>query len=649
MRVHIASTALIWALSASAQETAVECITKGQAVIVTADCIDPEYTLPVFTSNTDERHPVPHHKISGYFNSTEIDFSIYLTPKSQWQGRFFQLVYPSQTADAEDHAILFGVDSGGFTVQASGSQGYRADAAVAKLARSIAQDYYNVSSADIYGYIYGGSGGSLHAIGAAENTFGVWNGCVALVQATPMSIPYNWLLRAFGGFVFGSQSANVIDASQPGSTVELDSVLSGLERAVFEEVTALGVPVKGWEDWDAIVGNRTQLFQTIKDITIPMIQGIDPTYADDFWTKDGYAGAEHSALGEMFRAALVEFNSTIETSTAGENGLTTEFTLKHVPNQVKDIVGLGFSVMVNDTSQHFSGHMDAETGTAYILAGAANETLQALVPGARITVDNRWYLAAHTFYRHQVPSNDSGFYAFDYLRNNTDGEPLYPQRSMVIGPVISQIASGGAVHTGNITMKTIVMDNLLDFDAFPWHADWYAKQVARKNKEEDFRLYFSDNADHDMHRLSAPLTRRVVDWTVLYDQHLRDLSAWVEDGISPPAPSNYTVVNGQVQVPCTASERKEVRAGEPVDLHVNVQVPPGVGQIVALEWDAFGKGEYVKKDIEVGVALDVKFSHVYDQPGVYFAGVRAASHRQGDTTTDIALAWNLDRVRVIVT
>ena len=481
------------ALSSVKPRDTIDCVAnENGALLITSDCIDPDYASPTFSSETEETSPVPHRKISGHFNDTGVDFNIYLTPKSQWNGRFFQIVYPSQNSTADDNAIVFGVESGGFTIQASGSTGYRADAALAKLSRQVAQEYYNVSSDQIYGYIYGGSGGSLKAIGAAENTFGVWNGCVALIQATPMSIPYNWGLRAFGGLILADRSEELIDAIRPGGTADPNLVLDELERAVLEETEAFGIPTKGWEDWESIVGNRTQQWQTLKDIAVPMIQNMDPTYAVDFWTKDGYAGSEESALGKKFRAALVQFNSTIENIATGKNGLTSHFVLDSVPDKVFDIVGLGFSVMVGNASQPFSGKLDFETRTVYILDGAANTTLQALTQGAMIQVDNRWYLAAHTFHRHQLPSPDSGFYGHNYLRNEV-GVPLYPQRDLLVGPFISKSTSGGGTHTGNITMKLIVMDNLLDFDAFPWHADWYKNQVKKakgKGMAEDDQKFW---------------------------------------------------------------------------------------------------------------------------------------------------------------
>ncbi|RBR08942.1 uncharacterized protein FIESC28_10122 [Fusarium coffeatum] len=655
------------ALSLLPQRERVRCVAddKTGALFVTADCVDPNYDSPILDNETDETIPTPHRRISGHFNGTDVDFNIYLTPKSKWERRFFQLMYPLQTSIAEDDAIKFGVESGGYTIQASGTIGYRADAALAKLSRQIAQEYYNTSSGQIRGYVYGGSGGSLKVIGAAENTLGVWDGCVALVQATPMSIPYDWGIRALGGLILEKRAKEVIDAVQPGGSGDPYEVLDELERAVLIETQHLGVPTRAWEDWESIANNRTQLWQTLKDTTVPILQRIDPTYADDFWNKDGYAGCDQSALGERFRAALVRFDSAIETVTAGHDGLISEFVLKTVPGNVTDVVGFGFSVRVNGSRSHFSGMLDVKTRTVHILAGASNTTLGALVPGARIQVDNRWYLATHTYHRHQLPPEDSGFYGYDYLRDE-NGEPRYPQRDILMGPIVSKSASGGGTHTVNITMKLIVMDNLLDFDALPWHADWYKNQVlkAKGSLEDHYRLYYSDNADHVMGKVKAPHSSRVVDFTGLYQQHLRDMMAWVENNVTPPTPTNYTVVEGQVKVPLSVSARKgiqpvvelfvdnskraHVAPGEIKEFHVKAQVPDGVGQIVALEWDPLGIGEYTKIDIDVGPEVDLRFSCAYKRPGVYFAGVRAASHRDGNTETEIALAWNLDRVRVVV-
>jgi hypothetical protein len=203
---------------------------KTGALIITADCVDPDYALHVFDSDTDERSPTPHRLISGHFVGTKVDFNIYLPPKLRWNGRFFHLMHPLQTSLANDDTIAFGDESGGYTIQASETVGYRADAALAKLSRHVAREYYNSPSEKIYGYIYGGSGGSVKAVGASENTFGVWGGCVTLIQAIPMSIPYNWGIRALGGLILANQSKELIDMIQPGGSGKPHAVLDELER-----------------------------------------------------------------------------------------------------------------------------------------------------------------------------------------------------------------------------------------------------------------------------------------------------------------------------------------------------------------------------------------------------------------------------------
>lgn len=142
------------------------------------------------------------------------------------------------------------------------------------------------------------------------------------------------------------------------------------------------------------------------------------------------------------------------------------------------------------------------------------------------------------------------------------------------------------------------------------------------------------------------------------------MMAWVENNVDPPPPTEYSVEKGQVKIPLSSGARKGIQPvvelfvdeskltraapGEKKEFRVKVQAPDVLGHTVALEWDPLGVGEYTKLDIQPGPEITFEMPHTYDEPGVYFAGVRAASHRSGDTKTDIALAWNLDRVRVVV-
>jgi hypothetical protein len=265
--------------------------------------MDPIYNAPIITSETDEIMPSPHRIVAGYFNGTTAEFNIYLPSRDAWKGRFFQLVYPLQGPTAEDKTIAFGIQSGAYTVRAATGGGYRGDAAVAKLSRGIAREFYGINSQaepdHIYGYIYGSSGGSMQAIGALENTVGVWDGGIALVQGFPISIPNNFCIRALAGLVLGGKASLVADVVSPGGSGDPFSGLEDYERLVLEEVMALGLPLTGWEDFGGLAGNRTKFLEMFRTVVIQNVKRADPRYVDDFWKTDGYLGMQDSKLGQF--------------------------------------------------------------------------------------------------------------------------------------------------------------------------------------------------------------------------------------------------------------------------------------------------------------------------------------------------------------
>jgi hypothetical protein len=162
-------------------------------------------------------------------------------------------------------------------------------------------------------------------------------------------------------------------------------------------------------------------------------------------------------------------------------------------------------------------------------------------------------------------------------------------------------------------------------------------------------------------------TTRIVNYGGILEQALRDVVAWVENGLAPPASTNYRVVEGQVLVPARASERKgiqptiemtanggpraDVGVGEPVEFAASIEVPHGTGTVVSVEWDFDGSGEYALSGQGIdGSAplLNVFASHAFSEPGSYFPAVRVRSQRQGNVATPHALVQNLERVRVVV-
>jgi hypothetical protein len=152
-------------------------------------------------------------------------------------------------------------------------------------------------------------------------------------------------------------------------------------------------------------------------------------------------------------------------------------------------------------------------------------------PGDQVRIDNSWVLALQTYQRHQVPTPD--MYGWNQFRG-ADGQPVYPQRDALIGP-IAAAGTAGSVPNGRIHGKMIVLEAVMDIDAFAWQADWYKTQVKAQlgsRFEDSFALWFIDHAQHD-----NPLTSKAHAHTVSFagalQQALRDVSAWVERGMRP--------------------------------------------------------------------------------------------------------------------
>jgi hypothetical protein len=577
-----------------------ECATVAGAMQVNADCIDPAYAKPVIDSETDETSPTPHHRIRGHFDGTNIQFTIYLhsqQDKAKWQGRFFQYTYPTaftpeeDTSRADDRAIGFALSSGGYAVQAGNKSlalGYRHTAAAAKFAETVASKYYGVNR-PISGYLYGPSGGSYQTVGAAENTIGIWRGFVPMVQGVPQPTSYNFQGRSAAELILGAKADQIRNALLPGGSGEPYAGLDEAERAMLKEVHALGIPWKGWEYPDYLLGRSDQYPNGLAS-SDPL--PADPTYADDFWNAQGYLGTENSPLGGRVRAELAKMGGSVA---------------------------------------------------------------------------NRWNIANRFYYRYQTPPASEGWVGLDQFRK-ADGTPLYPQRP-VKDPGFYGFVSGNTAFDGSITGKVIAVSNLYDTDALPWHTDWYRHRVEAslgKAAADNYRVYFNDHADHQNAPVTGERAKHLVNWYGMAEQALRDVAAWAEDGVKPPASTNYQVRDAQIVVPDNADARRgiqptvdltsqgqvaaAVKAGQAVTLNARAQVPVGAGKIVKAEWDLDGDGVYTDAPLSrTGNVVTLQTTVSFDKPGTYLVALRASSERNGDPTAKFALAQNLDRVKVVVT
>ncbi|KAK1714091.1 uncharacterized protein BDZ83DRAFT_723281 [Colletotrichum acutatum] len=643
---------------------------NGSALVSPA-CIDPLYSKPVIDSETDEISPGPHHHVAGHFSNTSTRFNIYFPPKDAWGGRFFQLAYPTQSANATEETIGFGLDSKAYTVQVTGSNGFRAEAAAARYSRIVAARHYRLASTQhIYGYVYGGSGGSNQVIGGIENTVGVWDGAVAMVQAVPISAPNSPSIRAMAGLVLRNRKTEIQDSIKPGGSGDPLSIpsMTELERSMLIEATKLGVPIRAWEQYDEVAdSSHLNILQNT------IIQPSDPTYVEDFWSKPGYLGTADSALGIAMREAVVDFNATVEDVQLDNDGKLVSIRLDTVPEAVADVYGYDLGLLGADDFKlgTISGTLSTANYTMLFTdytADANDATLTKFIAkGVKVHIDNKSSVAMHSYYRHQIPER-AGFYGFDQFRtvNGTN----CPQRTLDTSKSLARSVSGGN-HTGTIGCKLIVVQNLLDSDAFPWHADWYRSQVKRQlgdRFEDNYRLWYNDNAEHFYEKRPPHRLTLIVAYNGIYQQALRDVAAWVEDGVPAPVTTSYAISadDNSVQVPPTATERRgiqpvvellangrcscTVKAGQPVTLRATVETPSGTGKVVNVEWDLTSEGTFtaVGPAFTPNQTVTVEQTVVYNTTGNFITIARATSHRQGDQSAVYARVMNLARVNVIV-
>ncbi|KAM0275981.1 hypothetical protein ACHAQH_007199 [Verticillium albo-atrum] len=116
----------------------------------------------------------------------------------------------------------------------------------------------------------------------------------------------------------------------------------------------------------------------------------------------------------------------------------------------------------------------------------------------------------------QLPAR-SGLYGFDPFRD-VDGNPVYPQPQLVLSITlaISTYTSGGGSHTGNTTEKIIAINNLLIANASRGTQPGVAPRRSICLSPAHVQL--------------PHLAWQLVEVTGIYEQALRDLSAWVEEG-----------------------------------------------------------------------------------------------------------------------
>jgi len=664
---------------------------------------DPMFARPYIDVDEVRSSATPYRYVHGGFSGTDTRFSYYFPAASAYRDRFFQYITPvpdsetlSQGLRGAEDRIGMALSSGAYFVETNGGGpkaadprggidplvgAYKANAAAAQFSKEVARQIYNRKR--VFGYLYGGSGGAYRTIGAIENTTGVWDGAVPYVIGSPMAIPNMFTVRLHAMRVVGDKLDDVVAALEPGGSGNPYATLNLAQRDALREATRMGFQPRSWYAWRTMGPHAFS-------VLFGVVRSVDPGYFTEFWTRPGYAGYDHP---EQYSRDRVRLSTTIK----GIVTFTQAASLGLVPadrpgtaagtaDQAWRAMGLRSSgempfayrlstvprskaLLLSDLVLP-SGKkvlLDNITGDLAVISGDNDPAVLTTVKsGSEVRLDNSDILAVQTYHRHQVPTG-SGYPVWDQFRG-ADGKPSYPQRPMLLGPLISKAASG-ALPTGRFDGKMIILESLWDREALPWQADWYRSRIEENKtggERNNYRLWFTDRALHG-DTLEQDDGSRAVPYLGVLQQALRDLAAWVQDGVEPPASSSYAIQDGQVIVPTAASDRRgiqpqvsltvdgrdavAIKAGGTVRLTGEIVVPPGAGSVVAAEWDFEGDGRYEGHAVVPAAASarrSIATEHRYTRKGTYFAVLRGTSQRENDRTSPFARVQNLARVRITV-
>jgi hypothetical protein len=695
----------------------------GRAIAGAAQSAIPTFTDPLLDKpyvDVDEWRDKPsrHRYVHGGFTGTEARFLLLFPPKEQYQGRFFQHNTAIPTSELlagnifggdfsgfcfDSGAVAVVTNQGGFSnIPQFGQAGqahddptigsYRVAAATAMYVRTLAQQMYGPHRT--YGYAFGGSGGGYRTLACAENT-NAWDGVVPYIHGNLQAWPNSYSGRARGQRTLKHKIAQMADAIEPGGG-DLYAGLNDQERGILKEVTGLGFPVRTWVFEETMgIGPLTVLFQGI--------QVLDPSYFEEFWKTPGYLGFD---AAQSFQGVRVQHRTSVtrvimsnEAAAAGvpapggpgrgstadpdtawrtfqaDYGAPLRVALQlQAPPPAGSFLDMANINVVSGPSAGKWLVLGGMSGNFAKLqfspaGGSLKDITDQIRVGDEVQIDNSNILAYETYYRHALLSPD--YYVGNQFRH-PDGTPIYPQRPKLIAFDLMRGATP-TIPTGKFNCKMIVIQNLVDWDAHAWYADWYRTKVREhlgSRFDDNYRLYYTDYATHG----AMPDPTRVISYNGVLQQALRDVAAWAERGVAPPQETNYRVKDGQVLVPATVKERKGIQAvvtvqanggvranvkvGQPVEFKAVIEAPPNAGSVVAAEWDFEATAAVVAGDTNrfpvaeqfaPAARVTLTRQHTFTQPGTYFPALRAHSHRQGNAKTPYARVPNLGRVRVVVT
>jgi hypothetical protein len=653
--------------------------------------IDDFFGKPYIDRDEERTEPAPHRYLHGGFEGTDARFSFYFPAADTYKRRLIQtfagalggdeyaaetMGFFSQIDVAFSHgAYLVVSNQGHLGADMSGLQGDltimngRTDAEAARLSHAIAEEIYGARPE--FGYCFGGSGAGGFTLRCLELAPDIWQGGAPFMYGgTEMSL----LVNAFR--LLEPNIDSVIDAMQPGGSGNPFEGLNTEQRNALAAVYRAGFQRGG--EWQLKLPAPEITWTATAEPGITGIYDSDPEYFVDFWTKPGYAGADgevdHSVVDTKATVTKVvqvnELGTLVDAQAGG---------VSFIPMLTAGFAGdAPFALLVDEesginltgakvtfTSGKAAGrevYIGLSLGGAIIPAGRGaffdTSLLADVEPGDQVAIDNRDWLAFCYLHRHRA------FRDLHYKPMTIAGQPIYPYRGYAGGIDV--------FFTGRFEGKIILQQHLIDRPCWAAMGVIYQEQAREYHGaalDEHFRLWFTENATHMPAGVGGDPTLSI-DYFGCITQAVQDVIDWVENGVAPPPSTKYDYIDGQVLLPGTAAERggiqpvvrasangvdrAEVGVGEPVRLAADVDVPPGAGGVVSVEWDFDGSGTFPFRhhDIDVGASqLSVTTEHAYDAPGTYFVTVRVHTQRESDASASgpvARLVENIRRARIVV-
>ena len=678
--------------------------------------VDTYFGKPYIDRDEWRETPYPHRNIHGGFADCDTRFTFYFPPAADYQSRMFQPIEGAHAGHEDAFDGLMGqmvgglvmiARLGGYMVESNSGHigdtvdpkagddptvyGHRASVETARLSKHVAAQVYGEEPK--YSYVWGGSGGGRRSPLCLEYGAGVYQGALPFMGGgviaehgtkdrirTEQPVHFGAMFNVQR--VLGPKIAQVIDAMQPGGSGNPFLGLNSHQREELNNLYRLGYP-RGDEFMIAVPMGQIWLWTSIAD----MLQEEDAEYFENFWTQPGYVGYDNP---EYVGDDIIDVKLKVSKVVTANDLLTSpdfagpEYDRARpvammmaakvgdfpIAIEVKGLdkgyrLGTGVKLLSGDAAgrQLYCSNFGHDVLFCDGRGDANLLRFSGVKEGDDVYINNRAFLAFCYSYRHHLSDDPS----CDFLR--LDGAPIYPQHLL---PLQSPLM--GVAYSGKYEGKLMWVHHTHDASLWPPQGLIYKRGVEQaqgpQGAAQNFQLRWVENAEHVPPRfLPSSPTRASSTWLVDYmpyiEQSLVDLCDWVEKGIHPVG-TDFEFVDGRVNLPASAAERKgiqsvvtvtangavraEVKTGEAVKLEMSGEVPPGAGTIIDVEWDFDGMGSFPEHGAVDGTQTSVRLatSHSYDKPGTYFVTARVTSHREGDVNAVARRVTNLASARVVV-